>query len=77
MSFTSWTLMMNSDSASSDWLLRRSRALARRTYWALVSRSRLWAAWMSPLVWSMVKMEFAPSPDRKYLAEPSPLSQFE
>lgn len=77
LSLTSWTLTMNSDSVSSDWFVRQSMALAWRTYWALVSRSRLLAAWMSPVVSSMVKMEFAPSPARMYRAEPSPLSEFE
>lgn len=77
LSLTSWTLIMNSDSASNDWLVRQSTALAWRMYWDLVSRSRLLAAWMSPVVSSMVKMELAPSPDRMYLAEPSPLSEFE
>lgn len=69
--------MMNSDSASSEMFVCQSIALACRTYWDFLSRSRLLAAWMSPDVSSMMKIEPAPSPDRMYLTEPSPLSELE
>lgn len=77
LSLTSWTLMMNSDSASRERLVRQSMALACRTYWDFLSRSRLLAAWMSPDVSSMMKIVPAPSPDRMYLTDPSPLSELE
>lgn len=77
LSLTSWTLMMNSDSASREWFVCQSMALAWRTYCDFLSRSRLLAAWMSPDVSSIMKIEPAPSPDRMYLTEPSPLSELE
>lgn len=77
LSLTSWTLMMNSDSASREWFVCQSMALAWRTYCDFLSRSRLLAAWMSPDVSSITKIEPAPSPDRMYLTEPSPLSELE
>ena len=69
--------MMNSDSASSERFVLQSIALACRTYWDFFSRSRLLAAWMSPDVSSIMKIDPAPSPDRMYLTEPLPLSALE
>lgn len=77
LSLISWILTMNSDSGSRGLSVSRFRAWARRTYWALTSRSSLWMAWMSPVLSSMVKVEPAPSPVRMYLMEPSPLSMSE
>lgn len=73
----SWTFTMNSDGGSRGLLVSLATAWAVNVYWACSSRSRVFVAWMLPVLSSMTKIVPAPSPDRMYLIFPSPESTSE
>lgn len=73
----SWTFTINSDGGSKGLLVSLSTAWAVKVYCACSSRSRVFVAWMLPVLSSMTKIVPAPSPDRIYLMFPSPESTSE
>lgn len=73
----SWTFTMNSDGGSKGLLVCLSTAWAVKVYCACSSRSRVFVAWMFPVLSSMTKMVPAPSPERIYLILPVPVSTSE
>lgn len=73
----SWTFTMNSEGGSKGLLVCLSTAWAVKVYCACSSRSRVFVAWMFPVLSSMTKMVPAPSPERIYLILPLPVSTSE
>lgn len=65
---------MNSDSGSTGLPVLRFIAWARSMYTGFSSLSSLFVAWMSPVFSLIMKRSPAPSPERIYLSDPSPLS---
>ena len=68
---------MNSDGGSRGLLVSLFTAWAVSVYWACSSRSRVFVAWMFPVLSSMTKIVPAPSPERMYLMLPLPESTSE
>lgn len=68
---------MNSDGGSRGLLVSLSTAWAVKVYWACSSRSKVFVAWMLPVLSSITKIVPAPSPDRMYLMFPLPESTSE
>lgn len=66
--------MMNSDSGSTGLPVLLFIAWARSMYTGFSSLSSLFVAWMSPVFSLIMKRSPAPSPERMYLSDPSPLS---
>lgn len=73
----SWTFTMNSEGGSKGLLVCLSTAWAVKVYCACSSRSRVFVAWMFPVLSSITKMVPAPSPERIYLILPFPVSTSE
>lgn len=73
----SCTFTINSDGGSRGLLVSLATACAVKVYWACSSRSKVFVAWMLPVLSSITKMVPAPSPERMYLMLPSPESTSE